>query len=132
MHALKIVDGMLCGCLSSLHATLAEAVKAAVGGALRGGRLSLSQLARSVESTTAMRHRIKRIDRLLGNPLLHEARMEIYREVAAQWLAGISQVLVVVDWSDATTDQRWHLLRAGVSVEGRSVTLYEEIHPQRK
>ena len=132
MHARKIVDGMLCGCLLSLHATLAEAVKAAVCGALRGGRLSLSQLARSVESATAMRHRVKRIDRLLGNDSLHGARADIYREVAAQWLIGIDQVLVVVDWSDATTDQRWHLLRASVAVEGRSVTLYEEIHPQRK
>ena len=132
MHARKIVDGMLCGCLSSLHAKLAEAVKAAVCGALSGGRLSLSQLARSMASVTAMRHRVKRIDRLLGNESLHGARVEIYREVAAQWLSGIDQVLVVVDWSDATTDQRWHLLRASGAVEGRSVTLYEEIHPQRK
>lgn len=84
MHARKIVDGMLCDCLSSLHATLAEAVKAAVCGALRGGRLSLSQLARSVESATTMRHRVKRIDRLLGNESLHGARTDIYREVAAQ------------------------------------------------
>lgn len=132
MHALKIVEGMLCGCLSSLHARLAESVKAAVFGAMRGGRLSLSQLARSVESATAMRHRVKRMDRLLGNKSLHSARADIYQEVAAQWLIGIDQVLVVVDWSDASTDQRWHLLRAGVAVEGRSVTLYEEIHPQRK
>lgn len=130
MHARKIVDGMLCGCLSSLHAKLAEAVKAALCGALRGGRLSLSQLARSVESATAMRHRVKRIDRLLGNQSLYGARAEIYRDVAAQWLGGVNQVLTVVDWSDATTDQRWHLLRASISVEGRSVTLYEEIHPQ--
>lgn len=132
MHARKIVDEMLCGCLSSLHAKLAEAVKAAVCGALSGGCLSLSQLARSVHSITAMRHRVKRIDRLLGNTALHGARADIYREVAAQWLAGIDQVLVVVDWSDATADQRWHLLRASVAVVGRSVTLYEEIHPQRK
>jgi hypothetical protein len=132
MHARKIVDGMLGDCLGSLHAKLAEALKAAVLSAIRGGRLSLSQLARSVESAAAMRHRVKRIDRLLGNETLHGARAAIYRELAVQWLAGISQVLVVVDWSDATVDQRWHLLRASVAVEGRSVTLYEEIHPQRK
>ena len=132
MHARKIVDGMLRGCLSSLHATLAEAVMVAVCGALRGGKLSLSQLARSVESATAMRHRVKRIDRLLGSASLHRARADIYRSVAAQWLTGVGQALLVVDWSDATTDQRWHLLRAGIAVEGRSVTLYEEIHPQSK
>lgn len=131
MNARTMIDGALGGCLSALHAKLAEAVKVAVNAALKGGHLSLSLLARSVESTTAMRHRIKRIDRLLGNRALHYAREDIYRQVAAQWLAGLDQALVVVDWSDATTDQRWHLLRASVAVEGRSVTVYEEVHPQR-
>ena len=132
MHASRIVEEMLSGCLSSLHARLAESVKAAVGGALRGGLLSLSQLARSLPPSTAMRHRVKRIDRLLGNGALHGARTEVYREVAVQWLAGVEQVLVVVDWSDLTADQAWHLLRASVAVEGRSVTLYEEVHPQSR
>ena len=40
-------------------------------------------------------------------------------------------MLLVVDWSDLTPDQRWHWLRASVAVNGRSVTLYEEVHPQR-
>jgi hypothetical protein len=132
MHARKIVERMVGECLTSLHATLAEAVLAAVCGAVAGGRLSLSQLARAMASPTAMRYRVKRIDRLLGNDALHGARATIYQGVAAQWLAGITPLLVVVDWSDATTDQRWHLLRGSVAVEGRSVTLYEEIHPQQK
>ena len=133
MHAKKIVDEMLNDCLLCLHAKQAEGVKVAVCSALAGGRLSLSQLARSVESATTMRHRVKRIDRLLGNKSLHAARATIYHEVAEQWLdGGIEQVLVVVDWSDVTADQRWHLLRASVSVEGRSITLYEEVHPQHK
>ena len=132
MHAKKIVDEALGNCLSSLHAKLAVTVKAAVCGVLQGGKLSLSRLARSLESATAMRHRIKRIDRLLGSFSLYRARQEIYRQVAAQWLEGIEQILVVVDWSDATLDQKWHLLRSSVAIEGRSVTLYEEVHPQRK
>lgn len=132
MHARKIVDGMLSDCLSNLHAALAESVKTAVCGALHGGRLSLSLLARSVASLTAMRYRVKRIDRLLGNTALHMSRKDIYRAVAGRWLAGLDHVLIVVDWSDATTDQRWHLLRASAVVDGRSVTLYEEVHAQKK
>lgn len=132
MHARKIVDELLGACLSFLHAKQAEVVKAAVCSALTGGRLSLSQLARSTTSVTAMRHRIKRIDRLLGNDALHAARTMIYHEVAQRWLDGIAQVLVVIDWSDVTADQKWHLLRASVAVDGRSVTLYEEVHPQKK
>lgn len=132
MHARKIVERILGECLTSLHAALAKAVMATVCSAVAGGRLSLSQLARSMDSRTAMRHRVKRIDRLLGNEALHGARATIYQGIAAQWLAGITPLLVVVDWSDATADQRWHLLRGSVAVEGRSVTLYEEIHPQQK
>ena len=132
MRARKFIDEMLSRYLTGLHARLAESLKVAVGSALNGGHLSLSQLARSVESATAMRHRIKRIDRLLGNTSLHGARLKIYRAVANDWLAGLDHLLVVIDWSDATADQRWHLLRASVAIEGRSVTLYEEIHPQRK
>ncbi len=121
---------MLGDCLSGLHAKLAEAVNAAVDGVLRKGHLSLSQLARSLASSTAMRYRVKRIDRLLGNASLHSARLDIYRKLAARWLSGLDNVLVLIDGSDATTDRRWPLLRASIAVEGRSVTLYEEIHPQ--
>ncbi|MGB4064975.1 MAG: IS4 family transposase [Azonexus sp.] len=132
MHARKIVNGLLVGCLSCLHGKRAELIRAAVWGALNGGRLSLSQLARSLSSEGAMRHRIKRIDRLLGNAAIYGARLCIYQAVAAHWLAGVRQLLIVVDWSDVTPDQKWHLLRASIAVDGRSVTLYEEIHPQRK
>lgn len=132
MFTRKVIDGALPGCLPRLHSKLVEAIKVAVGGALKGASLTLSQLARAMESNTAMRHRIKRMDRLLGNPVLQCARVDIYRNVAKQWLSGLDNVLVVIDWSDATTDQCWHLLRASVAVEGRSVTLYEEIHPQSK
>jgi hypothetical protein len=132
MHAKKIVDEILNDCLQCLHAKQAEGIKVAVCGALKGGRLSLSQLARSVESATAMRHCVKRVDRLLGNEAIHSARASIYHGVAEQWLAGLERVLVIIDWSDTTADQQWHLLRASAAVEGRSVTLYEEIHHQRK
>lgn len=131
MYAKKVSKGLLGHCLSSLHAKLAEAVDAAVGGALGGGHLSLSQRARSVKSAVAVRYRVKRIDRLRGNASLPSARRDIYRKLAARWLSGLDNVRVLIDGSDATTDPRGPLLRASVAVEGRRVTLYEEIHPQR-
>jgi hypothetical protein len=38
----------------------------------------------------------------------------------------------VIDWSDLERDQSLHLLRASLPVGGRSLTLYEEVHPQGK
>ena len=40
--------------------------------------------------------------------------------------------LIVIDWSDLTPDRQWQLLRASVAIEGRSMTLYEEVHPQSR
>jgi hypothetical protein len=78
-----------------------------------------------------LKHRIKSVDWLLGNSGLHLARSALYQSVAQRWLQGLSQLLVVVDWSGLSQDQHWQLLRASVVVEGRSVTLYEEVHPQK-
>ena len=50
MHAGKIVKRLLGECLSGLHAKQSASVLAAVTAVLRGGALSLSQLARSLES----------------------------------------------------------------------------------
>jgi hypothetical protein len=99
--------------------------------AVLGAQLSLSAIALGIRSSTTYRHRIKCVDRLLGNSALHRARASIYGAVAAHWLAGVRQVILLIDWSDLSADQRWHWLRASVVVEGRSVTLYEEVHPQR-
>jgi hypothetical protein len=91
----------------------------------------LSAIALRLSGSTTLKHRIKSVDRLLGNSGLHLARSALYGAVAQRWLQGLSQLLVVVDWSDLSRDQRWQLLRASVVVEGRSVTLYEEVHPQK-
>lgn len=103
-----------------------------VSALLLGGILSLSALALSLSSPARYKHRLKSVDRLLGNTAIHAARLDLYAALARRWLAGIKQVLVVVDWSDLTADQRWQLLRASVVVEGRSLTLYEEVHPQKR
>ena len=133
MHAKRIVERLLGECLRErLHAKQAKALEDIVCAAVSGAHLSLSHLARGVVARTAVRDRVKKVDRLLGSVSLHARRHALYCDVAQRWLAGVTQLLVVVDWSDVTADQRWHLLRASVAVEGRSVTLYEEIHPQSK
>jgi hypothetical protein len=130
MHAGSIVARVLGPCLEGLHAKRAAACQRAVIAVLRGAALSLSAIALGVRSGTAYRHRIKSVDRLLGNAALQAARGELYAALAARWLSGVRQLLLVIDWSDLTPDQSWHWLRASVSVEGRSITLYEEVHPQ--
>jgi hypothetical protein len=56
---------------------------------------------------------------------------DLYAALARQWLAGLPQLLIVVDWSSLTADMHWHWLRASVVCDGRSITLYEEVHPRK-
>lgn len=132
MHAQTIVARLLSPCLDRLHAKRAQVLIEVIAALLFGGRASLSAMALHLARPCAFKHRLKCIDRLLGNTALHRCRADLYRALAQQWLQDIPHLLLVVDWSDATLDQHWHLLRASVVVEGRSVTLYEEVHPQSR
>ena len=132
MHAVSIVARVVGPCLHGLHAKRAAACQRVVVAVVLGAALSLSGIALGVRSATGYRHRVKSVDRLLGSGALHAVRAELYGALAARWLTGARQLLLVIDWSDLTPDQRWHYLRASVAVEGRSVTLYEEVHPQRR
>jgi len=131
MHANAILTHVLGSCLTNLHAKRASALLRATTALLHGNITSLSAIALRLSGNTALKHRIKSVDRLLGNSGLHLARGALYQSVAQRWLQGFSHLLVIVDWSDLSADQRWQLLRASVVVEGRSVTLYEEVHPQK-
>jgi Transposase DDE domain len=130
MHAHSIVARVVGPCLNRLHAKRAAACQRAVVAVVLGAALSLSAIAFGVRSPARYRHRVKSVDRLLGNAALHAVRVQLYGALAQRWLSGVRQVLLVIDWSDLTPDQRWHWLRASVAVEGRSFTLYEEVHPQ--
>ena len=130
MHAKLIVARLLEPCLVEMHCKRAAALQRAVLSVVRGAALSLSCIALKMSGGCKLRHRVKSADRLLGNCGLREQRVRIYGALA-QWLSGLPQVLLVVDWSDVTVDQRWHMLRASVALRSRSVTLYEEVHPQR-
>jgi hypothetical protein len=99
--------------------------------AVCGRALTLTSLALGTERATKVRHRVKCVDRLLANPHLDNERIDAYRALAREWLSDLPQLLIVVDWSSLTADLKWHWLRASVVVEGRSITLYEEVHARK-
>jgi len=130
MHALNILHRILSTSLPEIHAKRLASLLAAVEAAVSGSRLTLSDLGRGLSGLTTVKHNTKRIDRLLGNDSLHTEMHRFYETLARQCLEGISLPLIVIDWSDLTADRQWQLLRASVAIEGRSMTLYEEVHPQ--
>ncbi|MHB9118938.1 MAG: IS4 family transposase [Burkholderiales bacterium] len=129
MHAVTILHRIFSSRFPSMHTKRLMALLAAVEAVISGCRLTLSDLGRGVRGRATVKHNIKRMDRLLGNRLLHSELPVLYEILAQESLTGVNTPLIVVDWSDLAVDRRWQLLRASVALEGRSVTLYEEVHP---
>lgn len=96
-----------------------------------GRRLVLMELARHWPGAERVLGPLKRLDRLLGNAEVHRVRERFY-QMAAAWLLRCEQPVLVVDWSELKRDGRWALLRAGVVTRGRTMTVYEQVHPRTK
>lgn len=130
MHASHIVARVLGGVQDLMHTSRYKALHDVAAAAVAGALLNLTGLALRTARPTALRHRVKCVDRLLGNRHLATERQAVYAALARRWLAGLPQLLIVVDWSSLSADLRWHWLRASVVVDGRSLTVYEEVHPR--
>jgi hypothetical protein len=96
--------------------------------ALRGGVLTVTHLGRSITSEAKEKHCIKRADRLLSNRRLHREWQDIYSSLTRLLIGNKHRPVISVDWSDLDECKRHFLLRASVPIEGRSLTLYEEVH----
>lgn len=131
MHATTVLQKLLAPVFSTLDERNARNLTSAVCACLAGRRLGLVALARHWPGALRVAAPLKRLDRLLSNRTMHAARRRIYH-AAVVWLVRQHQPVVIVDWSEATRDGRWQLLQAGVALKGRSLTVYEEVHPQRR
>ena len=131
MQTQAIVSRLLRCCVALMHASRWQALRDIAVSAVSGRALTLTSLALGTTRTTSVRHRVKCVDRLLANPHLESERIGAYRALAQERLSGVPQLLIVVDWSSLTADLKWHWLRASVVVEGRSITLYEEVHARK-
>lgn len=129
MHAAKLLHTRLRVACPSIHAKRLNTLICATRTLSEDRHLSISGMGRALKSRTSAKHNIKRIDRLVGNVWLQHERIEVYSAVA-RWLLGKNRTpIILVDWSELTADRQQQLLRASIPVGGRSLTLYEEVHP---
>jgi len=128
MQAQQVLHKLIQNTCPTMHKTRRESLEANVLGALIGRRLTVTDLGRSIQSQTSHKHNIKRADRLLSNTRLHQESIEIYRALCQQLIGTQRQPIILVDWSDMDEYKQHFVLRAAIAMEGRTVTLYEEVH----
>lgn len=128
MHALRLLHKELGKALPQVHRRRLKSLMASVEGLLLGRCLWLSELGRHLPSKAKEKHKIKRVDRLLGNHHLQHERRAVYRWLARRLVNGCRHPCIIVDWSDVDPAKQLFILRAAVSVGGRALPLYEEVH----
>ena len=132
MSTIRLLHGLFKQAIPTLHNSRIKALLAAVEAGLKGASLSLTALGRALSGPAYIKHKIKRMDRLIGNPHLKTERTAFYGAMAQWLLQSIRLPLILIDWSPLTADQSQQLLRAALPTGGRAITLYEEIHTNLK
>ncbi len=115
-----------------IHKKRIEVLVVAAETLVRCCRLSVVGLGRGLKNQVKTKHNINRMDRLIGNNHLYNESIEIYKANAQMLIGNKIRPIIVVDWSSATVAERYQLLRAGVAAEGRTLTIYEEVHELKK
>lgn len=131
MHAVRILQKILRPVIARLDVRNVRNLFFAIEALTRGRRLTLMELARHWPGAERIRAPLKRLDRMLGNRKIQALRASFY-ETATRWLLRSGRPILIADWSELKSDGRWHLLRAGVVAHGRTMTVYEEVHPEAK
>lgn len=129
MRVVRMVRQVCRSCRDVVHAKRFDAVVAVVEGVVRAGRLTPAAIGRGLWGSTAPKHGIKRVDRLLVNPRLLAEQREFFRAIAATVLQGCERPTVVVDWTQVLGTHR--ALVAAVPIGGRALPIYSEVHPEK-
>jgi hypothetical protein len=112
---------MLSNALPQVPSTRLKSLLAGVESLLRGRELWLTGLGRHLSGKVLEKHKIKRMDRLLGNPRLHLERSAVYGCLSRLLIGGRRHPCIIVDWSDVDARKTLFILRAAVSVGGRAL-----------
>lgn len=131
MQAGQVLDRLLRKICPDMHKLRRTALFVNVMAALHGAVLTVTHLGRAISSDAKEKHCIKRADRLLSNRRLQRERLDVYSALTRQLIGSKQRPVLLVDWSDMDECKRHFLLRASVPVEGRALTMYEEVHTLR-
>jgi hypothetical protein len=128
MHAAKYLHNILD---KSIHKKQKQVLVEVTLGVVRSKQLKLSDLGRSLGLAIQARSGIRKVDRILGNKFFQKKNEKIYQAIIEKVLGKKARPIILVDWTKLPNVSEY-ALRASLPVEGRAITLYEEVHPQEK
>lgn len=95
-----------------------------------GKQISVNEIARHLKGKTALRHKIKSVDRFVGNNKINKDIKSICCGISYFLFSNFKELCVLIDWSGCCQEGA-HVLQASVAVEGRSLPIYFEVHAEK-
>ena len=128
MNVNHIVNKTLLLVTPKMHKARRNALTCCVKSLLQGNAATVTSMGRGIESDTSDKYSIKRADRMCSNSNLLSESESIYSAICGLFSACSSRPIILVDWSDLDIYKRHFLIRASLAFDGRSITLYQEVH----
>lgn len=131
MPARKICQSFFRDALTSLHKYRQSALIDATVALINGASLTLTSIGRFLPGQAQVKNKIKRVDRLMGNEQLQKDIPVIFKGIISMLTSKLSLCVIAVDWSGYPS-QEYHVLRASLICDGRSIPLLSHIVPSSK
>lgn len=134
MHVAAILKQLL---KSAIHKSRTTSLIPIITALITSKQLQLTKLGRSLDTAGKERAGIRRIDRMLGNKYYQQNSIDFYECIIRNVIVSNSRPKIIVDWTGLPNSKRATklgeqcALRASLVAEGRSITLYEEVHPKK-
>jgi len=125
MRAVKKVASRFSSVSRDVHARRWMLVWDVVTALVSGASATVTDIGRHLPGGLSEKHAIKRADRALSNAHLFEERLIWYRQLAHVVLGKAKRPVILVDGTDLGSGLA--SLRASVSVDGRGVTIFDEV-----
>lgn len=131
MPARQVCQNFFRDALAPFHKYRQNALLDATVALINGASLTLTSIGRHLPGMAQVKNKIKRVDRLLGNDSLHQDIPLIFKRIISMLTSQLSLCVIAVDWSGYPS-QEYHVLRASLLCDGRSLPLLSWIVPSEK
>jgi hypothetical protein len=113
-----------------IHKSRLQSVFDVSTGLQKSKNLSLTAIGREISGETSIKHRVKKVDRLLGNHHLYKELTSIYKGLSSYTLKYINQTQhlpLIVDLCYMKDTHAVQMLSAELALKGRSLPIYREV-----
>lgn len=130
MTAITLLHEHLNQYCPQIHSSRLQAVMDVATALQSSQNLSLTAIGRQLESESEIKHRIKKVDRLIGNQHLYNELTRLYSGMSDylfQYLCHTKDVPLIVDLCYMKDTHDIQMLSAEVATKGRSIPIYREV-----